>query len=105
MSIDQFFSGITGKLLNATTTSRSYYCKNCKKSKPHTPLSYSDLFNAGQKESNDFLDIVGRITDYVPAMYPLTLGNPYFCNECNRILVEGGVLSGVLSKKAYYHNP
>lgn len=112
MDLGQFFSGITSKALNATASSKNLYCKKCAKSKSHTPLSYGEHIannSAGRNASDAEIvtgGIIGRTLDYTPFIYPLSLGNMFFCNDCNRIRADGGLLSDVYNKNEIeYYEP
>ena len=109
MSLGDFFGSLAGKALNATNTGRNLYCRTCQKSMPHTPLSYGEAFrytSSDETEAN-IGEVAGRITDYVPFFAPIAFGNSYFCNECNRITLEGGLGSGhtITVQRACYYKP
>jgi hypothetical protein len=109
MSLGDFFGSLAGKALNTTNTGRNLYCRTCQKSRPHTPLSYGEAFRYTSSNETDanVSEVIGRVNDYIPLALPVIYGNSYFCNECNRITAEGGVLSGRANtvKTAYYYKP
>jgi hypothetical protein len=110
MSLGDFFGSLSGKCLNATNTGQNLYCRTCKKSKPHTPISYGEAAIHTITSSEADLNIsnaLGRVFDYVPFVMPILGGNSYFCDECNRITYIGGLLSGSMAydKEAFYYRP
>ena len=109
MSLGDFFGSLAGKALNTTNTGRKLYCRSCQKSMPHTPLSYGEAmrYTSDDETEANIGEVVGRITDYVPFLVPISFGNSYFCDECNRITIEGGLLAGQLNTvyRAYYYKP
>jgi hypothetical protein len=109
MSLGDFFGSLAGKALNATNVGRNLYCRTCKKSKPHTPLSYGEAarYTSSNETEANIGEAFGRALDYIPLTTPVLYGNSYFCNDCNRITLEGGLLSGhtKMSQEAYYYRP
>lgn len=67
MSLGGFFDSLAGKALNATNTGRNLYCRTCKKSRSHTPLSYGEVFihtTSPDAENFNLGEGISRISRY-----------------------------------------
>ncbi len=93
-----FLGKIAGKVSNAANSDRKLKCYGCDKITGHIHISYADAFKASGTWDNVFF----ATFDLVPAVYPITFGNPYACNDCKRIRFEGGVLSNDMNKVCCY---
>ncbi|OBQ19670.1 hypothetical protein [Anabaena sp. AL93] len=96
-----FLGKIAGKVANAANSDRKLKCYGCDEITGHISISYADAFKAHGGD-NVFFATVGVAFDLVPAAYPITIGNPYACNDCKRLRFEGGILSNEANKKCYY---
>ena len=89
-----FAGKVSGKVVNAANSSQELMCLGkCDKITKHINISYADSVTAAGGIEETIGSIVGTLSDLVPAVYPLVIGNPYACTCCNKIRFHGGALS------------
>ncbi|MEI6368941.1 MAG: hypothetical protein WCO49_04400 [Nostocales cyanobacterium ELA608] len=95
-----FFGKIAGKVANAANSDRKLKCYGCNKITNHISISYADYGKANNHQTdNVWLQAGGVFMDFTPAVWPIMAGNPYACNDCQRLRFEGGVMSNDMNKR------
>lgn len=94
-----FFGKIAGRAVHAANSDRKLKCYGCNKITNHISISYADAFKAANgADENVFRDAFGVLLDFLPLSGPLFTGSPYACCDCNKIRVEGGIMSNDMNK-------
>ena len=93
-----FFGKIAGRVVHAANSDRKLKCYKCNEITNHISISYADAFKAANGDENVFRDACGVLMDFLPLSGPLIAGNPYACCACNKIRVEGGIMSNDTNK-------
>lgn len=90
-----FLGRATGKIANAINSDKKLKCSNCNEITDHISISLADYMKA------DGVDDLGStllgLNDYNPSI-PLIIGNTYACTKCQKVRLQGGILSNLYNK-------